>query len=67
MEALILLTVVAIILAAPVLIAVMLHRLSKPLLRAARNHQIEHQLREDVADAEAQERAARKLLHERGL
>lgn len=66
METLILLIVLVIVIGAPVLVAVFLHHATKPLNRAIRNHHIEKQLREDVADAEAQQRAAQKLLRERG-
>ncbi len=66
MEILILVLVLAVIVGAPILVAVILHHVTKPLDRAVRNHHIEKQLRQDVADAEAQERAALKLLRERG-
>lgn len=45
----------------------LLSKAGKAITRATRNHQIEQQLRQDIADAEATERIARKLMRERGL
>lgn len=39
---------------------------AKPIMRDQRDRQIEKDLRVEVADADARQRAARKLLKERG-
>lgn len=62
----ILLTLLALFVGVVTLLGFVMSKADQALKRAVRNQQMERQMRKVVADAEAQQRIARKLLRERG-